>query len=85
MQLAKFFLNLDLHPIRSQEYGLLAVLQYQENVRWNWVMAIRKGTPYGIGNISDDLLNEYQRQIAMEIQARNNVSQTRLAYLLSEG
>lgn len=85
MQLAKFFLKLDLHPIRSREYGLLAVLRYQENVRRNWVTAVRKGTPYGIGNISDDLLNEYQRQIAMEIQARNNVSQTRPAHLLGEG
>lgn len=32
-ELAKFFLNLDIHPMKSQLYGLQAMLRYQERVR----------------------------------------------------
>ena len=73
-ELAKFYINLDLHPIRSQSYGLQAILRYQERVRRDWVRSLKIGRPYAIGTINDDLMNECQRQIAMEIQARNNVS-----------
>jgi len=74
LELGRFFLGLDLHPIRSQEYGLQAVLRYQENVRRDWFTAVRQGNPYGIGTISLDLLREYQRMVGIEIQAVNNVS-----------
>ena len=36
--------------------------------------SIREGNPYSIARINDDLLKEYQRQIGLEIMARNNVS-----------
>ena len=74
-QLAKFFLNLDIHPIRSQLYGPQAIMRYQEKVRRNWTQALKTGNPYSIGTVNDELLREYQRQIAIEILAKNNVSQ----------
>ena len=73
-ELAKFFLNLDLHPIRAQSYGTQAVLRYQDRVRRNWVGRCRNGKPFAIGTINDTLLSNYQSQIGMEIQAKNNVS-----------
>ena len=72
-ELAKFYLSLDLHPIRSQEYGLQVILCYQDRVRRDWVRNIRLGDPYLIGTINRDLIKDYQRQIALEITARNNV------------
>lgn len=72
-ELAKFYLSLDLHPIRSQEYRLQAILRYQDRVRRDWVRNIRLGDPYSIGTINSDLIKDYQRQIALEITARNNV------------
>jgi hypothetical protein len=72
-ELARFYLSLDLHPIRSQDYGLQAVLRYQDRVRQEWVKSIRLGVPFAIGAINDDLMRDYQGQIALEIQARNNV------------
>lgn len=74
-ELAKFYLNLDLHPIRSEDYGAQTVLRYQDRVRRDWIEKIRAGAPYAIGTINDNLMREYQRQIAMELQAKNNVSQ----------
>ena len=72
--LAKFFLNLDINPIRSQQYGSQAIMRYQEKVRRNWTTSVRDGSPYSIARINDELLKEYQRQIGLEIMARNNVS-----------
>ena len=72
--LARFFLNLDINPIRSQQYGSQAIMRYQEKVRKNWTTLVRDGSPYSIARINNDLLKEYQRQIGLEIMARNNVS-----------
>ena len=73
-ELAKFFLKLDLHPIRSQDFGTQTVLRYQDRVRRNWVQRLNEGNPYAIGTINDTLMAEYQRQILTEIQAKNIVS-----------
>ena len=73
-ELAKFFVKLDLHPIRSQEYGSQTVLRYQDRVRQDWVRSINEKKPYPIGSINDELMKEYQRQILVELQARNIVS-----------
>ena len=73
-ELVKLFVNLDIHPIHSQEYGLQAVKRYQEMVRQNWTAALKIGNPYAIGTINEDLMKECQRKIAMELQAKNNVS-----------
>lgn len=72
-ELAKFFLNLDLHPIRSQVYGTQTVLRYQDRVRHDWVSRLKSGNSFAIGTINNELMGEYQRQIGMEIQAKNNV------------
>jgi len=79
-ELAKFFVNLDLHPIRSQEYGTQAILRYQERVRRDWTGSLRGDSTYAIGIINDDLMTTFQREIAMEIQARTNVSQVLTNY-----
>ena len=73
-ELAKFFVKLDLHLIRSQEYGSQTVLQYQDRVHQDWVRSINEKKPYPIGSINDELMKEYQRQILVELQARNIVS-----------
>ena len=36
--------------------------------------SVKNGMPYAVGTINDTLMSEYQRQIGIEIQARNNVS-----------
>ena len=71
-ELAKFFFKLDMHPIRSQDYGTQTVLRYQDRVRQDWVRRLRAGRPFAIGMINDTLMGEFQRQIGMEIQAKNN-------------
>ena len=68
-QLAKFFLNLDFHLIRSESFGLQTVLRYQERVRCNWTLAVKGNKPYGIGTINANLLEEYHRQVLAEAQA----------------
>ena len=73
-QLVKFFLNLDIHPIRSQQYGPQAIMRYQEKVRRSWTQSLRTGKPFAIGTINSNLLREYQVQIGVEILAKNNVS-----------
>lgn len=73
-ELAKFFLNLDFHPMRSERFGLQAVLRYQERVRRHWTGALRNNRGYTIGTINKDLLVDYHRQILSEVQAQNNVS-----------
>ena len=76
-QLARFYLNLDVHPIRSQQYGPQAVMRYLDKVRKEWVNSLRMGNPFAIGSINDELLKDFQRQVALEIQAWNNVSTCR--------
>ena len=59
-QLANFFLNLDVHPIRSQQYGPQAILCYQEEVRRNWTQSLKSGgEPYSIASINNELLKGY--------------------------
>lgn len=72
--LARFYMNLDISPIRSQQYGTQAILRYQELVRRDWTISLKSGEPYAIDRINYDLLRDCQRQIGMEILARNNVS-----------
>ncbi|KAF9786296.1 hypothetical protein BJ322DRAFT_1058741 [Thelephora terrestris] len=74
-ELAKFFLNLDFDPMRSEINGLQAVMRYQEKVRRDWVKSLKNGTGYAIGTINRNLLNDYHRQVQSEIQARNNARQ----------
>ena len=81
-QLAGFFLELDIHPIRSQPYGLQTILRYQEKVRRDWTQALKTKNPYAIATISHQLLREYQTQIGLEILGRNNVS---YLYLTPDG
>ena len=73
-ELIRFYVNLDIHPIRSQDYGLQTIMRYQEKVRRDWTAALKTGNSYAIGTINDDLMRECQRQVAMELQAKNNVS-----------
>ena len=73
-ELAKFFLNLDFHPMRSERYGLQAVLRYQERVRRDWTTALKGGRAYAVGTINKELMVDYHRQILSEVQAQNNVS-----------
>ena len=73
-ELIKFYVNLDTHWIRSEDYGLETVMRYQERVRCHWTRSVKNGMPYAVGTINDTLMSEYQRQIGIEIQARNNVS-----------
>lgn len=73
-ELARFYVKLDLHPIRSQPYGLQAILRYQENIRRDWTRSLKNGGAYAIGLISDNLMHGYLRDIVTEIQVRNNVS-----------
>ena len=35
-ELIKFYVNLDTHWIRSEDYGLETVMRYQERVRCHW-------------------------------------------------
>jgi hypothetical protein len=73
-ELMGFYLSLDTHAIRSQSYGHQTVLRYQEKVRRDWTANVKNGTPYAISIINEKLMETYQKQIGMEIQARNNVS-----------
>jgi len=73
-ELARFYVQLDIHPIWSQPYGLQAILRYQENLRRDWTRSLKDGSSYAVGQINNDLMQGYLREIAMEIQVRNNVS-----------
>lgn len=74
-ELATFFVKLDLHPICLQEYRSQIVLWYQDRVQHSWVTSIQNRTLFRIGSINDGLMDQYQKQIGMEILAKNNVSQ----------
>src|ERR1700753_2420911 len=65
-QLAKFFLNLDLHPLRAQPNGLKAILCYQDRVRRDWTIALANNDGYAIGDINMDLMHEFHRQVVTE-------------------
>lgn len=73
-QLVLFYLSLDVHPIRSQPYGLETVMRYQSRVRRDWTEKLRTGNPYSIANVNDGLMKECPEEIRNEAQARNNVS-----------
>ena len=73
-QLARFYLSLDVHPIRSHPYGLESIMRYQDRVRRDWVAHLRSGDPYSIAKVNDDLMKEFRDEIRNEIQAKNNVS-----------
>lgn len=73
-QLIMFYLSLDTHPIRSQPYGLEAIMRYQSRVRRDWIARLRTGDSYSIAAVNDDLMREYRDEIRNEEQARNNVS-----------
>ena len=73
-QLILFYVSLDVHPVRSQPYGLAAVMRYQDRVRHDWTAALSSGLPYRISEVNDDLMKEIRDEIRNEDQAKNNVS-----------
>lgn len=73
-ELAKFFFRLGRHPLKKEDFGLRAVMRYQEQVRRNWTLAIRKGSnAYAISDINDTLIQNFHRQILNEVQMNNSV------------
>lgn len=72
-ELSMFFVHLDLHPLKSEPYGLQAILRYQDRVRRDWTSCLKIGKAYAISSINTTLLNDYHRQISNEVQAQNNV------------
>ena len=73
-EMARFFLNLDSDPLRSESLGLQAVLRYQDKVRRDWTAAYGTERAYAIGQINRDLLYEFHRQVLFEAQVRSLVS-----------
>lgn len=72
MSLAGFYVNLDSHPIREEEGGEQAIIQYQSEVRREWIDAITGNgpqEPFDISSINDERLRRiaakilYQRQL----------------------
>jgi hypothetical protein len=72
-QLVMFFLSLDVHPIRSQSYGLQTIMRYQDRVRRDWTSRL-KTDAYSISEVNDNLMKEFRDDIRNEVQAKNNVS-----------
>jgi hypothetical protein len=73
-QLAMFYLSLDMHPFRSQPYGLETIMRYQNRVRRDWTINLKAGNPYSIAQVNDDLMKEFREEIRNEAQAKNDVS-----------
>ena len=42
-QLILFYVSLDVHPMRSQPYGLEAIMRYQQRVRQDWTTCLSSG------------------------------------------
>ena len=43
-RLILFYVSLDVHPMRSQPYGLEAIMRYQQRVRQDWTTCLSSGT-----------------------------------------
>ena len=75
--LATFFLNLELHPRKSQVNGKKALMLYQSRVRREWFDALKNGAGFNIALIQDDLLRSYAEELNDAIQDRDNASRDR--------
>jgi hypothetical protein len=73
MSLAGFYVNLDAHAIREEEGGEQAIIQYQAEVRREWIDAVTGNgsqDPFDISIINEERLRRiaakilYQRQLA---------------------
>jgi len=57
MSLAGFYVNLDAHPIREEEGGEQAIIQYQSEVHREWINVItgnRSQKPFDISSINEE-------------------------------
>jgi hypothetical protein len=75
--LATFFINLELHPRKSQVNGKKALLLYQSHVRREWFDTLKNGVGFNIVLIQDNLLRAYAEELNDTIQERDNAGQDR--------
>ena len=75
--LATFFVNLELHPRKSQVNGKKALMLYQSRVRREWFDALKNGVGFNISLIQDDLLRSYAEEFNDAIRDRDNAIRDR--------
>jgi hypothetical protein len=83
-QLIMFYLSLDVHPIRSQPYGMEAIMRYQDRVRRDWTARLSSGAPYRISEVNEDLMKELRDEIKNEEQAMISVSFPPVSFMQAE-
>ena len=75
--LATFFLNLEVHPRRSQTNGKRALMVYQGRVRREWFDRLKSDRGFNISIIQNDLLRAYAEELNDTIRERDNVARDR--------
>jgi hypothetical protein len=67
--LAKFFLNLEIHPTRNHKHGESILLIYQVRVRRNWHDQLKCNTGFNIGIINNSLLQAISEEFWDSLRA----------------
>ena len=75
--LAAFFLNLEVHPRRSQTNGKWALMVYQGRVCHEWFDALKNHKGFNISIIQNDLLCAYAEELNDSIRDKDNVTRDR--------
>ena len=75
--IATFFLNLEVHPRRSQTNGKRALMVYQSRVRREWFDRLKNDRGFNISIIQNDLLRTYAEELNDTIRDKDNVARDR--------
>ena len=65
---AQLFTELELHPLRHQDFGKRTLIIYQARARREWHDKLKLGTAFNIGVINESLLQNTYRQLLNQVQ-----------------
>lgn len=80
---AQLFTQLEMHPLRQQEYGEQALIVYQAKVRREWHDQMKLGLAFNIGVINEDLLQRIYRELLDKAQLLSISRVSRLVFPLT--